>query len=312
MFAESVADVRIDVALANGAVDAVVVAGEIAAGAAEREFADGVSEGEPRTDAVVAAAFESDGAGWLRRAAFGDDVDDAADGLGTVERALRAAENFNPLDIVHREVGEIEGVVEAVVDPDAVNENERVFRVGAAREHGDVAARLAALGDAEAGHFAQGVADRADLLALGLGPFDDGDGSRRVFRLRRNAGGRDNDFRQAVGIGSGRQDGYGTDGEDGQQTTMLHDAISFGSKELGLGFAPAVILTSGFRPSLRLLRLDGSLERCNQSQMRHSRRFSRRSLRRRVWHDKELGADYQSRRRAQEKSSPISPMQRMQ
>ena len=62
-----------------------------------------------------------------------DDADDRADGIRSVERALRSANDFDPLDVGDRQVREVEAAAERV-GLHAVDEHERVVRFAAARE----------------------------------------------------------------------------------------------------------------------------------------------------------------------------------
>ncbi len=56
-------------------------------------------------------------------AALGDDVDDAADGIGAVERRLWAADDLDPLDLVERHVRKVERAKRRTLHPDSVDEN---------------------------------------------------------------------------------------------------------------------------------------------------------------------------------------------
>ena len=87
-----------------------------------------------------------------RAFAFGaDDIDHPAQGVGAVEAALRAAQNFDPRQIGGQNLAEIKpGVGRAgVVDLYAVDQNLGVAGVGAANEHRGQAARPAALHQAQ-------------------------------------------------------------------------------------------------------------------------------------------------------------------
>src|SRR5439155_2808345 len=52
-----------------------------------------------------------------------DDVDDAADGVGAVDRRLWPAHDLDPLDLIDRELGEVEPAPRSALDPHAVHEH---------------------------------------------------------------------------------------------------------------------------------------------------------------------------------------------
>src|SRR5690606_7984843 len=57
---------------------------------------------------------------------MGDDIDDAADGLAAVKRALRSAQDFDARDIVREQIAEIEFVRgHGIADLDPVDQDER-------------------------------------------------------------------------------------------------------------------------------------------------------------------------------------------
>src|SRR5581483_9656916 len=68
----------------------------------------GTAEACGLTESIERAGFRR--APHLRRAraAAGDDVDDPADGVRSVQAALRAAQDLDPLDVLTQELAEIE------------------------------------------------------------------------------------------------------------------------------------------------------------------------------------------------------------
>ena len=111
------------------------------------------------------AALGADRRGKRALAASGDDVDDAADGVGAVEAAHGPANHLDALDVLGREVGEVELAVGGVVGLDAVDQHQRVVALGAADAHLREVADAAAAADGDAGQAAQGIGGVADLLA---------------------------------------------------------------------------------------------------------------------------------------------------
>src|SRR5262249_2979747 len=65
----------------------------------------------------------------------GDDVDDAAHGIGAVEAAHGAADDLDALDVLGRQVGEVELAVRQVVGLDAVDQHQRVVALRTADAH---------------------------------------------------------------------------------------------------------------------------------------------------------------------------------
>ena len=90
--------------------------------------------------------------------AAGDDVDDAAHGIGAVEAAHGPADHLDALDVLGRQVGEIELAVGGVVGLDAVDQDQRVVALGAADAHLGEVAEAAAAADGDAGQAAQASA----------------------------------------------------------------------------------------------------------------------------------------------------------
>ena len=108
-------------------------------------------------------------------AALGDDVDDAAERIGAVETALRAADHLDTLDVLGREIREIEQAVVGVVGDDAVDDDEGMVGLGAADAHRRQAAEAAGAADRNAGQAAQRVGGITDLLAAYIVAGDDAD-----------------------------------------------------------------------------------------------------------------------------------------
>ena len=98
----------------------------------------------------------------------GDDVDDAADGVGAVEAAHGPADHLDALDVLGRQVGEVELAVGDVVGLDAVDQHQRVVALGTADAHLREVADAAAAADGDARQAAQGVGGIAHLLGAQL------------------------------------------------------------------------------------------------------------------------------------------------
>ena len=80
-----------------------------------------------------------------------DDVDDAADRVGTEQRRTRALDNLDALDDLRRDVLHCGTTDRARVDAHAVDEHQRVVAFGALHEHRRCLARSAVAADIDAG-----------------------------------------------------------------------------------------------------------------------------------------------------------------
>jgi hypothetical protein len=140
------------------------------------------------------------------RAAPGDDVDHPADGVGTVQSALRTAQHLDTLDVGGEELAEVEraGGVARIAHIDAVDQYLGVVGIGAAHEHRGLAARSAALHHVEPGYLLQQVGQRLQLPRGNLLRGHHGDAARHLRFRRRYARGGHHD---GVGRIVARRDG---------------------------------------------------------------------------------------------------------
>ena len=118
------------------------------------------------------------GAGMDRQRAvthLGDDIDDAADGVGAVKRALRPAQHFHPREIPCQQLGDIGRATGGggIGHVNAVHDQLHMVGIGAAHEQRGLAARPARLGDGKARHFTQHIGQRTVLTAFNVGGGDD-------------------------------------------------------------------------------------------------------------------------------------------
>jgi len=126
----------------------------------------------------------------------GQDVDDASEGVRTVEGALGTAEDFDPFDAVEGHVGEVEGAgrVDRIVQGHAVQEDENMFRIRPPDENGRSRSRPAVADEAQAGRVAESVEDGGRAGPFEILPGDDRDGAGDLDEGRFKAGGRDDDL----------------------------------------------------------------------------------------------------------------------
>src|SRR5690606_29443426 len=128
-----------------------------------------------------------------RITAFGNDVDHAGEGVGAVEAALRAAQDFDAIDVVGQKRGEVELAGADCRDFDAVDQNQYMVAFGATNAHLSLRTERAALIDRHAGYFAQDVLQVGGAPRLNGFAAVDGDGvaDLLVFHRRCRAGDHD-------------------------------------------------------------------------------------------------------------------------
>ena len=156
---------------------------------AERDVTLVVAAGDAGGQVAGAVAAALDAALHRERAApaLGDDVDDAADRVRAVEAGLGAAQDLDALDVVGRQVGEVELAVgdELASMPSISTSVWLASR--AANAHLRQAGEAAGAAHADAGQAAQRVGGVADLHVPQVARGDDRD--RGADGLDRNAAG---------------------------------------------------------------------------------------------------------------------------
>ena len=131
----------------------------------------------------------------LVRAAARDDVDDAADRVGAVQRRARALDDLDALDELGRDVLHRRRADGAGIDAQAVDQHQHVVRLRAAQEQRSLLAGAAEARHLDAGHEAQRVAE------VGGRPRRGRRGESRSTLARTSAGG-------TLGARGGDDDGF--------------------------------------------------------------------------------------------------------
>ena len=167
----------------------------IAARAADAAFETGIP-------AAVVPGARLDAAAILRAAAR-DHVDDAADGVRTVQRRARTLDDFDALDQFGRDVLDRGAADGPGIDAHAVNQHEHVIGVCAAQEQRSLLAGAAEARHLDPGAHAQQVAEIRGRLAPQFRAGDDIDACDRAIRRNFRAGGGDDDGFQRMGAGDG-------------------------------------------------------------------------------------------------------------
>ena len=160
------------------------------------------------------------------RARLGDHVDHSADGIRAVQSALRAAQNFNPLDVLRQQLPEIErrvGVAR-IAEVDAVHQDLGVIGIGTTHEHRSLGARTALLHHVEAGNVLEHGGKRALLARCDVFCRDDADAAGHVQFRGGNAGRGDYDGPQRIRIGCAIQAGVGQGGKSRVNSAALPSA----------------------------------------------------------------------------------------
>lgn len=200
--------IALGVAVAVGVVLAAAGVGDGAkAGALAIAAADGIAPAAAaaadcrlRAHGFIAAG--TDAGAQLGRAVLtlaGDDIDHPANGVGAVQAAGRAAQDFHPLDGGQRHGVQRGAAGGGRAQALAVHQHQGLVAVGAANKHAGAVVDAAIAGDFHAALARQQLRQRILAGAIQLGAVDDGDiGQRGLARLRLTRGG-DGDFRQGVG-----------------------------------------------------------------------------------------------------------------
>jgi hypothetical protein len=116
----------------------------------------------------------------------GEDLDDAGQRVGTVERAGGAAHDLDALDLRQRDGLPGRAARAALgVDAHAVDQQQGVLGIGAAQVEAGAGAGVAVAHDLDAGLAAQQVGQIAEALAFDVGAFDDGHVGQRTTELQR-------------------------------------------------------------------------------------------------------------------------------
>ena len=113
--------------------------------------------------------------GDARFAAMSEELNDAGDGVGAVDGAFGAANDFHFVDVVESDVGEIDRAA-GRIDGRAVDENFGEVGVAAVEEDGGGATFRTGAADSDAGREQQRVSERDGLALLDFFFGDDADG----------------------------------------------------------------------------------------------------------------------------------------
>ena len=122
----------------------------------------------------------------------GDDVDHAADGIGTIDGGPRPTDVLNPFDLIERQIVEIHPAGGDRVDAHTIHQHQGLRRGATAHREGGILPATAVADDLDAGQRAHHLGDCLGLHAVDLVAGDYVDGSQnRGFRLRETGRGDD-------------------------------------------------------------------------------------------------------------------------
>ena len=174
--AKAVTEIGGERAIEKIVVGALAVGLQVGSGARIVELAEEAAElcaaaagSEASTFAVDAELRDA------RLAAVGEELDDARDGVGAVDGAFRAADDFDFVDVVESDAGKIDGSAWRI-DGGAIDEDFGEIGVAAVKEDGGGAAFRAGAADGDSGSEEQRVGERDGLTGVDFVLGDDGDG----------------------------------------------------------------------------------------------------------------------------------------
>src|SRR5215510_8993416 len=145
------------------------------------EVSHSSSDGRNLTVGPTIAALKGDAHIQWPLASFADDIDYAADGLRAVKSATGAAEDFDPLDVIGRQVGEVIGTRGCAVYFNAIDHDQYLIGCGAANENGSRSSHRTVLNDIDAGDIAQDLRYQFRLPLANVFSCDDSEGCRELI-----------------------------------------------------------------------------------------------------------------------------------
>ncbi len=184
-FAEGIAEVSGDGAIAEGVVGALSFGSEVRGRAGIVERAEQAAELRAAAGGRKTAAFSEEiESGNSSFAAMRKHLNDAGDGVSAVEGAFGAAYDFDFVDVVEREVGEIKRAA-GEIDGGAVDEHFGLVGVAAVQENSREPAFRAGAVDRDSRSVQQNIGQRNRLAVINFIAGDDSDGGGGFLRQRR-------------------------------------------------------------------------------------------------------------------------------
>ncbi len=116
--------------------------------------------------------------GWTFTS-FADDIDDAGDGVRTVQRARGAARNFDAINAIGCNRGKVKVSAE-LIELNAIDHDEVIVRVSAANEYGCGATSASGLAHFHVRNALQNLNDALCVPVLYLSFGDDADGRAKL------------------------------------------------------------------------------------------------------------------------------------
>src|SRR5580692_1509922 len=182
--AEAIAEIAGERAIQKIVVGALAVGLEVGGGDGVVESAEQTAELGAAAAGAETAAFPIDAElGHARIAAMGEELDDAVNGVGTVDGAFGAADDFDFVDVLEREAGEIDGCA-GRVDGRAIDEDFGEIGIAAVEEDGGSAPLRASAADGNAGGEEESIGQEDGLPGFDFLFCDDRDGSGGLIDQR--------------------------------------------------------------------------------------------------------------------------------
>src|SRR5439155_26467887 len=117
--------------------------------------------------AVSSAFLANRYSGWSA-SLFRKNLDHAGQRARTVDSALRTAGDFDPVDVVRREVGKIELAGQSLIDRNAIEQDLHVLARQTAQENRGQLTGSSSLNDGKSRNFTQRVGHAFDLFVVDL------------------------------------------------------------------------------------------------------------------------------------------------
>src|SRR5205807_361127 len=110
-----------------------------------------------------------------------------------IDRTLWAARDFDSVDVVSRQIREIELAGESLIDGDSIEQDLHVLARQSAHENRRELSRRSGLNNRKTRNFSQGIRDPLDLLMIDVFRIDHADAGRRLIERNIETCRRDDD-----------------------------------------------------------------------------------------------------------------------
>ena len=120
--------------------------------------------GQRSANRGVRSSFETELARRIAITALRENLDYAGQRARSVKRALRSTHDLDSIDIVRRQIGEVEGALQSLIDWNAIEQHLGVLAAQTTGENRSQRARRTRLNHRNAGHLAKCIRDAMSLF----------------------------------------------------------------------------------------------------------------------------------------------------